>query len=163
MNSFDSLPDDASLLHVFKRFPKGIDHLLRYHDAILRGSSELSIGERELIAAYVSSLNACDYCAGAHTVIASTYGIDEGLIDLAKGVVVPFEELLDEMLSLVAEDAEALGCVDEINDLRHIMQRGTSAHRQLKKYELEIAGGANHEEALQSVVDKLVKDTAEGL
>jgi carboxylate-amine ligase len=94
---------------------------------------------------------------------AMRYSFDEGLIDLAKGVVVPFEELLDEMLSLVAEDAEALGCVDEINDLRHIMQRGTSAHRQLKKYELEIAGGASHEEALQAVVDKLVKDTAEGL
>ncbi len=94
---------------------------------------------------------------------AMRYSFDEGLIDLAKGVVVPFEELLDEMLSLVAEDAEALGCVDEINDLRHIMQRGTSAHRQLKKYELEIAGGASHEEALQAVVDKLVKDSAEGL
>ena len=94
---------------------------------------------------------------------AMRYSFDEGLIDLAKGAVVPFEELLDEMLSLVAEDAEALGCTDEVNDLRHILQRGTSAHRQLKKYELEVAGGASHDDALKAVVDKLVKDTAEGL
>jgi len=80
MKAFDSLPDDASILHVFKRFPKGVEHLLRYHDDILRGPSELSIGERELIAAYVSGLNACAYCAGAHTVIASTFGIDERLV-----------------------------------------------------------------------------------
>jgi glutamate---cysteine ligase / carboxylate-amine ligase len=94
---------------------------------------------------------------------AMRYGFDEGLIDLAKGVVVPFEDLLDEMLSLVAEDAEALGCIDEVNALRHIMQRGTSAHRQRKKFELELAGGASEEEALKCVVDKLINETATGL
>ena len=94
---------------------------------------------------------------------AMRYSFDEGLIDLAKGVVVPFDELLNEMLGLVAEDAEALGCTNEINSLQHILQRGTSAHRQLKKYELECAGGASDEEALKSVVDKLIHETAEGL
>lgn len=94
---------------------------------------------------------------------AMRYSFDEGLVDLAKGSVVPFEELLDEMLSLIAEDAEALECTDEINNLRHILQRGTSAHRQLKKYELESAAGASDEDALKAVVDKLIKDTAEGL
>jgi len=94
---------------------------------------------------------------------AMRYSFDEGLIDLAKGTVVPFEELLDELLCLIAEDAEALGCTDEINGIRHIMQRGTSAHRQLKKYELERAGGASNEDALKGVVDKLIEDTAEGL
>jgi len=94
---------------------------------------------------------------------AMRYSFDEGLIDLAKGEVVPFEELLNELLCLVAEDAEALGCTDEVNSLQHILQRGTSAHRQLKKYELERAGGASDEEALKSVVDTLIKDTAKGL
>ncbi len=94
---------------------------------------------------------------------AMRYSFDEGLIDLAKGEVVPFDGLLDELLSLVAEDAEALGCTDEINSLRHIVQRGTSAHRQLKAYELEIAAGASKEDALKGVVDKLIHDTAKGL
>ncbi len=94
---------------------------------------------------------------------AMRYSFDEGLIDLAKGAVVPFDELLNEMLSLVAEDAEALGCTEEVNSLLHILQRGTSAHRQLKKYELERAGGADEEDALKAVVDTLIKDTSIGL
>lgn len=94
---------------------------------------------------------------------AMRYSFDEGLIDLAKGTVVPFEQLLNELLCLVAEDAEALGCTEEVNSLQHILQRGTSAHRQLKKYELECAGGASNEDALKAVVDTLIKDTAKGL
>ena len=94
---------------------------------------------------------------------AMRYSFDEGLIDLAKGRIVPFDELLDELLSLVAEDAQALGCEAEVNSLHHILQRGTSAHRQLKKFELERAGGATEEEALRCVVDRLIHDTAEGL
>jgi carboxylate-amine ligase len=94
---------------------------------------------------------------------AMRYSFDEGLIDLAKGIVVPFDELLDELLSLVAEDAEALGCTEEVNSLRHIRQRGTSAHRQLRKYDLERAAGASDEDALKAVVDTLIKDTAKGL
>ncbi|MDH3350671.1 MAG: carboxylate-amine ligase [Gammaproteobacteria bacterium] len=94
---------------------------------------------------------------------AMRYSFDEGLIDLAKGRVVPFEHLLNELLCLVAEDAEALGCTEEINSLQHILQRGTSAHRQLRKYELELAAGASNADALKAVVDKLIDDTAEGL
>ena len=94
---------------------------------------------------------------------AMRYSFDEGLIDLAKGKVVPFDDLLDEMLSLVAEDAEALGCTDEVNSLQHIVQRGTSAHRQLKKYELERAGGTSEDAAVKAVVDPLIKDTSLGL
>ena len=94
---------------------------------------------------------------------AMRYSFDEGLIDLAKGSVVPFEDLLDEMLSLVAHDARALGCVNELSKVRDILTRGTSAHRQLKDYELERANGASVEDALKSVVDTLIVDTAEGL
>jgi carboxylate-amine ligase len=94
---------------------------------------------------------------------AMRYSFDEGLIDLAKGAVVPFEELLDELCSLVAEDARALGCVEEVSGVRDILSRGTSAHRQLKGYELARASGASVEDSLKSVVDTLIADTAEGL
>ena len=50
---------------------------------------------------------------------AMRYSFDEGLIDLAKGVVVPFEDLVDELLSLVAQDARALGCVNELARVRN--------------------------------------------
>ena len=94
---------------------------------------------------------------------AMRYSFDEGLIDLARGQVVPFAELMDELCSLVAEDARALGCEKEIKGVHDILSRGTSAHRQLKDYELERASGASSEEALKSVVDTLIADTAEGL
>ena len=94
---------------------------------------------------------------------AMRYSFDEGMIDLAKGTIVPFEQLMDEMLSLVIEDARALGCEKEIAHIHQILSRGTSAHRQLKDYELERANGASVEDSLKSVVDTLIADTAEGL
>ncbi len=94
---------------------------------------------------------------------AMRYSFDEGLIDLAKGHVVPFADLMDELCSLIATDARALGCEKEIKGIHDILSRGTSAHRQLKDYELERASGASDDEALRSVVDTLIEDTAEGL
>jgi carboxylate-amine ligase len=94
---------------------------------------------------------------------AMRYSFDEGLIDLARGRVVSFSELLDELCSLISEDAKALGCEAEIKGVHDILMRGTSAHRQLKDYELERASGASKEDALKSVVDTLIADTAEGL
>ena len=94
---------------------------------------------------------------------AMRYSFDEGLIDLAKGRVVPFEELISELCSLVSEDAKALGCEKEIKGIHNILSRGTSAHRQLKDYELERASGASVENSLKAVVDTLIADTAEGV
>jgi carboxylate-amine ligase len=94
---------------------------------------------------------------------AMRYSFDEGLIDLAKGRVLPFTELVDELCSLIAEDAKALGCEEEVQGIHAILTRGTSAHRQLKDYELELATGASSEDALKSVVDTLIADTAEGV
>jgi carboxylate-amine ligase len=94
---------------------------------------------------------------------AMRYSFDEGLIDLAKGQVVPFVDLMDELCSLISEDAKALGCEREVKGIHDILTRGTSAHRQLKDYELERASGASVENSLKSVVDTLIADTAEGL
>ncbi len=94
---------------------------------------------------------------------AMRYSFDEGLIDLAKGVVVPFDVLLEEMLDLIAEDAEALGCTREVSSVRDILTRGTSAHRQLRRFERERAAGASDEDALIAVVDTLIEGTTAGL
>ena len=85
MSRFPSLPENPHLADVFKRFTRGVWPLLDFHDAILRGDSELSVGERELIAAYTSGLNACRFCHGSHRMIAEVHGIDaevfNGLFD----------------------------------------------------------------------------------
>lgn len=74
-------PEKTNLSDVFKAFPKGFRALMEFHDEILRGPSPLSIGERELIAAYVSALNKCEFCYNAHTAYALYYGYDEELFD----------------------------------------------------------------------------------
>jgi carboxylate-amine ligase len=94
---------------------------------------------------------------------ARRYGIDEGLIDFGKGEIVPCADLLEELIEMTRDDAEALGCADEILNCRDIMARGTSAHRQLGTYNNAIAGGRDKREALCDVVDMLIQDTVSGL
>ncbi len=93
---------------------------------------------------------------------AMRYSYDEGLVDLARGVVVPCDELVDEILTLVAEDADALGCTNELMAVRDILRRGTSAHRQLQAFEKSEAAGESVEQSLKAVVDTLISDTAAG-
>ncbi len=81
MALFPSLPEIPHLGDVFKRFPKGLVHLLDYHDVFLREESELSKAERELIAAYVSGLNKCKFCQAAHDLMSRAYGVDEALLE----------------------------------------------------------------------------------
>jgi carboxylate-amine ligase len=94
---------------------------------------------------------------------AMRYSIDEGLIDFAKGELVPFEQLLRDILNMTEEDAQALGCEAELAHVHEILSRGTSAHRQLKTYEIARAAGESKDDALKAVVDTLISDTAEGL
>ncbi len=94
---------------------------------------------------------------------AQRYGTDEGLIDFGQGRLVPYTDLLEELLGLVAEDAEALGCRDELAHARVILERGTSAHAQVAAYREALASGADRSEALRAVVDMLVEQTVEGL
>ena len=94
---------------------------------------------------------------------AQRYGVDDGLVDFGKGEIVPYPELMEELLELVAEDAEALKCESEIDRARAIIAEGTSAHRQVKVYDDVLAGGGNEEEALKAVVDLLVEETTKDI
>ena len=80
MPQFPSLPEEAHLSDVLGRFPKNIEPLLTFVNAVLRSEGELSIGERELIAAFVSGLNACRFCYGSHAIYAQTFGIDPDVV-----------------------------------------------------------------------------------
>lgn len=62
MSYLRSLKPGAGLLQIFRAFPEVARPLLEYHEVLLRGESPFSAAERELIAAYVSGLNNCNYC-----------------------------------------------------------------------------------------------------
>src|SRR6185503_576628 len=80
MPYLESLPDDAVLLNVFQAYPDTARPLLDYHELVMRGPSPFSVAERELIAAYVSGVNACGYCHGVHTATAEAFGVSPGLL-----------------------------------------------------------------------------------
>lgn len=94
---------------------------------------------------------------------AQRYGVTGSLIDFGMGAQVPFAELVEEIIELVREDAEELGCVAEVEHARVIVGRGTSAHRQLATYRAALESGASETEASQAVVDFLISETVAGL
>jgi glutamate---cysteine ligase / carboxylate-amine ligase len=94
---------------------------------------------------------------------AQRYGIDRGLVDFGRGKVVPYVDLLEEILTLIEPDARHFGCEAEVAHAREIVARGTSAHRQVKVFEAAVADGATDVEALSAVVDWLIAETVRGL
>ncbi|MEM6791306.1 MAG: carboxymuconolactone decarboxylase family protein [Myxococcota bacterium] len=78
MPSFASPPTPED---VFRLFPHGVSSLLAWHDAVLRGPSPLTVGQRELIAAYVSGLNACNACQRSHRDHAAAWGVDPAVFE----------------------------------------------------------------------------------
>nr|VFJ94645.1 MAG: carboxylate-amine ligase [Candidatus Kentron sp. LFY]VFJ97230.1 MAG: carboxylate-amine ligase [Candidatus Kentron sp. LFY]VFK21523.1 MAG: carboxylate-amine ligase [Candidatus Kentron sp. LFY] len=93
---------------------------------------------------------------------AQRYGIEKGLMDFGKGNIVPYGELLEEILFLAREDAEYFDCTAELEHARMIVERGTSAHWQLRTYRDAIARGDTHKEAQKAVVDMLIEETLHG-
>jgi uncharacterized peroxidase-related enzyme len=121
MALFPSLPEIPHLSDVFKTFPKGLSPLLQLHDAFLREESELSVAERELIAAFVSGLNQCKFCTASHDLIARSYGIKEEVLvalhdDLdgvpvnkkLKPILAYVKKLTQVPIKLVSADAQAV-------------------------------------------------------
>ena len=49
------------ILYLFAFKPRMTDHLARFTQELMRGPSPLSPGQRELIAAFTSSRNACPF------------------------------------------------------------------------------------------------------
>ena len=99
-----SLPDPAHLADLLRAHPDGAPELMAFTDVVMRGPGELPVPTRELIAAHVSALNACRFCAQSHEVYARAYGVEEGtlaaLLDDPESA--PVEPSLPPLLSYCA-------------------------------------------------------------
>ena len=91
--------------------------------------------------------------------LAMRYGMERGLIDFGRREMVPYPELLEELLDIIQPDAEHFGCVAEVTHARTIVQRGTSADRQRATYAAARAAGADETGALGAVVASLRQET----
>jgi carboxylate-amine ligase len=94
---------------------------------------------------------------------AQRYGVEGTLIDFGRGELVPFADLMEEAIEMLAQDATEFGVIEPIRHMRTIAKEGTSAHRQLSVYHTALEAGAGEREALEAVVDHLIQDTMEGI
>ena len=109
MPMFPSLGDAATVPDILRLSPDAGVPLIEMHEAIMRGPSPLSAGERELIAAYVSGLNECRYCHGVHAETARAFGVADSIVD----------NLMD--------DLEAAGIEPRMKPLLHLARKLTEA------------------------------------
>ena len=89
---------------------------------------------------------------------AQRYGVSEGLIDFGARRIFPFASLLEELLELIEEDAEALGCTAEVAAARDLAARCRSAALPRAVLDAALAGGADRPEALRAVVRHLIEE-----
>lgn len=75
-----SLPADASLVDLRRRYADLLEKLRPYGHRLMRGRSPLTTAQRELIASYVSGLNSCRYCYGVHSLVAEQFGVNQQLL-----------------------------------------------------------------------------------
>ena len=94
---------------------------------------------------------------------AQRYGVEEGLVDFGRGEIVPLDELMEELLELVREDAVFFGCVQDVERARNIVKTGTSADRQIRQFRELTKKGMSEGDALKRVVDSLISETLQDL
>lgn len=94
--------------------------------------------------------------------MAQRHGVTGDLIDFGSGKAVPYSEILEELIAWISEDADALGCLTEVENARNILERGSSACRQLATYEQARTAGLRKRDAFNAVVDMLVTETKMG-
>jgi carboxylate-amine ligase len=89
---------------------------------------------------------------------AQRYGVTEGLIDFGANEIVPFPQLMAELVEMIAEDADALDCRAEVERVVTIATAGTSAQRQRAVVAAATAAGADQDQAMTAVVDHLIEE-----
>lgn len=127
MGFLSHLGDKAHMPDVILRKRNRYKHMDAFTQHVLRGPSELSAQERELMATLVSALNACQYCTGVHREVALLFGMDEGLIDaLMENIdTAPVSEKLKPVLRYVKKITQSPSRALQ-SDVDAILQAGWS-------------------------------------
>jgi AhpD family alkylhydroperoxidase len=95
-----SLPEQPAMRDVYRAYQETCRPLCVVTEAAMRGPSPLTQGQRELIAAHVSWLNACTYCHGSQPGVAEARGVAPDLItaSLADVETAPLESRMKPIL-----------------------------------------------------------------
>jgi uncharacterized peroxidase-related enzyme len=95
------------------------------HEA-MRGPSDWSIGDRELMAAFVSKVNDCPFCVAAHTATSSMWYRDDAKVAaaLADLDTAPIEKPLRATLRMLGKLTREHSI--DANDIRDVLAEGVS-------------------------------------
>ena len=126
---FSSLPDNPSLRDVLLLFPKASNELMAFIEQVMRTESPLSIGHRELLATFVSSLNSCQFCYGAHLAFSRAFGIE------------------DDKIASLLEDIENAAIEEELKPLFRYVKKLTLEPSKMQKKDAEEVYRAGWSEA----------------
>ena len=106
--------------------PETAEPLAALANALLHAPNSLTQGERELIAAFVSSLNGCTFCFRSHAAIAAWHLGDEAMVDAV--VADPANaEVSPKMRSLLALAARVQQGGREVTEADIARARGEGA------------------------------------
>src|SRR5262249_25343345 len=116
------VPDAAKL--VFYR-PDFYGAVKFTHEA-MRGPSEWSVADRELIAAYISKVNECQFCIGAHSATASIAYKNEARVSavLSNLEIAPIEEPLRAILRMLGKLTREQAV--NADDMRKVLDAGVT-------------------------------------
>lgn len=95
------------------------------HEA-MRGKSDWSVGDRELMAAYVSKANECPFCVAAHCATSSAWYDDETKVvgALTDVETAPIDERLRATLRMLGKLARGNGI--DADDMRAVLDASVS-------------------------------------
>ncbi|MFW2545170.1 carboxylate-amine ligase [Primorskyibacter sp. 2E107] len=89
---------------------------------------------------------------------AQRYGVSEGMIDFGAAEIIPFPQLMEELIEMVEQDAGILRCMREVERIRGIAESGNSATRQRAVLHAAKTEGKDREDQMRAVVQHLVDE-----
>jgi len=90
---------------------------------------------------------------------AQRHGVDAVFVDPFARSPLTVKQWLDQVLDLIAEDVEALGCASDIKHLATLAAEGTSADRQIEVFTQAKAAGRKRLTAIADVIDWVAAQT----
>eukprot|EP00871_Galdieria_phlegrea_P004724 jgi/Galph1/5252/GphlegSOOS_G3798.1 len=141
MSLFPSLTEDSGVLSSLFKFRRDVaGPLIELHERILRGPSLLTPLQRELIGAFVSAVNRCDYSTTVRIGVARALGAGQ--------------ELCEQLLSPLADNVDELNIEAEMKPILWYVRKLTLRPETLQRSDVEavLAAGWNEQVLMDAIL-----------
>lgn len=75
------LEDQDGMGEIIRQLPESLGPFLEMTQAVMRGESAFTPAQREIIGAYVSAANNCNFCYNSHAATAAAFGVELSLFE----------------------------------------------------------------------------------